>query len=95
MGSCVTSFAAVFVLSIAVAATSLAMGFIPGGRAFGFDTISASLLLSGFWLAMFLFTVVVYRLRGLWLLLGFPVAAAMPLLVIIWHFTPCPPGGCL
>jgi len=94
MGSCVTSFAAVFALSIAVAAASLAMPFTRE-RVFGFDTISASLLLSGLWLAMFLFAVAIYRLRGLWFLLGFPIAAAMPLLIIIWHFTPCPPGGCL
>ena len=86
--------AVVFAISIGIAAASLAMPFTPG-KALGLDTISASLLLSVIWLAVFLFAAVIFRTRALWLLLGMPMAVAMPILVIIWNHLPCPPGGCM
>jgi hypothetical protein len=86
--------AGLFAVSIIVAATGLALPFTPE-KAVGLDTISASLLLSVLWLAVFLFAVAIYRTRALWLLLGMPIAAAMPIILIIWHHLPCPPKGCI
>jgi len=86
--------AGLFAVSIVVAVAGLVFPFAPE-KTVAIDTISASLLLSVVWLAVFLFAVAIYRTRALWLLLGMPIAAAMPIVLIIWHHLPCPPKGCI
>ena len=90
-----TGFRLLFVLSIILAILAFGTAVIVGHRVDAYYGARVSYWFSAIWFVSFIIACILYRRRGLWLLIGAPLALFVPIYFEIFYTGGCNGASCM